>query len=133
MPSSSVKLQDFVDNAKAFGDISPILNVGGYSLEPARTAMNDAMTDFLADYPYKFNEFNLPFFYTNSYQQDYSLVNPDGSSVANLAWLQQGIAVNINSTALGKPYTWVQVGRSQSQSTANLGYGLAANALAPIF
>jgi hypothetical protein len=133
MPKSDVTLQDFVDNAEDYGDIAPVLNVGGHSLEPARTAMNDAMTDFFADYPYKFNEFNLPFFYTNSYQQDYVSLNADGSSVTNLAWLQQGIAVQINSTALGKPWTWVQVGRSQIQSTANLGSGLAANALAPVY
>lgn len=338
MPQSNITLQDFVDNAKAFGDIKAVLEVGGYSLEPAATAMNDAMTGFLADYPYKFNEINLPFFYTNSYQQDYALVtglpvaNPvtqsfqfrlegtdssfsftipvsvgqrvaftivngsgtgapndvedslgntiievatqigggdnhqttvykmsvlnggsdtitvtfpadrtalvqgviltgvgdpitttpaiidansthwsslpitttqssvliafdvaygppasiadsfisletglvssvqldtayqiqlsagtytsswsqgnsvewitsilaypiqqAGESITNLSWLQNGIAVNINSSALGKPYSWVEVGRSQLQSTANLGGGLAANALAPIF
>src|ERR1700675_3527898 len=100
MPKSDVTLQDFVDNAEDYGDIAPVLNVGGHPLEPARTAMNDAVTDFFADYPYKFNSMNLPFFYTSSYQQDYVLVNHDGSSVTNLAWLQQGIAVQINSTAL---------------------------------
>jgi hypothetical protein len=133
MPKSAVTLQNFVDNAESFGDIKPVLTVGGFSLEPACSAMNDAMSDFLADYPYKFNQFNLPFIYTNSWQQDYVLLNPDGSSVTNLAWLQQGIAVQINSTALGKPWTWVQVGRSQTQSTASLGSGLAANCLAPIY
>jgi hypothetical protein len=133
MPQSEVTLQDFVDNAESFGDLAPVLNVGGHSLEPARTAMNDAMNRFFADYPYKFNEFELPFFYSNSWQQDYALIDEDGNSVTNLAWLQQGIAVQINSTALGKPWTWVQVGRSQIQSTANLGSGLAANALAPVY
>jgi hypothetical protein len=133
MPKSAVTLQVFVDNAQSYGDIKPVLTVGGFSLEPACSAMNDAMNGFLADYPYKFNQFNLPFFYTNSWQQDYVLVNPDGSSVTNLAWLQQGIAVQINSTALGKPWTWVQVGRSQIQSTANLGSGLATNCMAPIY
>jgi hypothetical protein len=133
MPQSAVTLQNFVDNAEDFGDLAPVLNVGGHSLEPALTAMNDAMNRFFADYPYKFNQINLPFFYTNSWQQDYVLINPNGSSVTNLSWLQQGIAVQINSTALGKPWTWVQVGRSQIQSTANLGSGLAANALAPIY
>src|ERR1700737_3833809 len=109
MPASNVTLQAFVNNAKSFGDLKPVLTNSGWEADPACSAMNDAMTGFFADYPYKFSEFLLPFFYSNSYQQDYVLVNPNGSSVTNLAFLQTGIAVNINSTALGKPYTWVQV------------------------
>jgi hypothetical protein len=120
VPKSAVTLQNFVDNAMAFGDLKPVLTASGYSLEPATTAMNDAMNGFLADYPYKFNTFDLPQFYTNSWQQDYALVNPNGTTLTNLSWLQRGICININSTAIPKPWSWVEVGRDQTQSTASL-------------
>jgi len=115
MPKSATTLQNFVDNAMDFGDIEPVLTAGGHSMEPARTAMNDAMNGLLADYPYKFNEFNLPAFYTNSWQQDYAI-----PGLTTLSWLQKGICVNINSTALGKPWAYVQCGRDQQQSTSSI-------------
>jgi hypothetical protein len=111
--ASTVTLQNLVDNAQAFGDLAPVLNVGGFSLEPARTAMNDAMNGFLADYPYKFNGFNLPLFYTNSWQQDYAI-----PGLTTLAWLTRGTCVNISSTAIPKPWSWVEVGRDQQSTTA---------------
>jgi len=111
----AVTLQQFVDNAQAFGDIAPVLNVGGYSLEPARTAMNDAMNGFLADYPYKFNNFDLPPFYTNSWQQDYAI-----PGLTTLAWLTRGVCININSSAIPKPWSWVEVGRDQQKTTASI-------------
>ena len=113
--ASTVTLQNFVDNAQAFGDLAPVLNVGGFSLEPARTAMNDAMNGFLADYPYKFNGFNLPPFYTNSWQQDYAI-----PGLTTLAWLTRGVCININSSAIPKPWSWVEVGRDQQKSTASI-------------
>ena len=113
--ASTVTLQMFVDNGQAFGDIAPVLNVGGQSLEPARTAMNDAMNGFLADYPYKFNGFNLPLFYTNSWQQDYAI-----PGLTTLAWLTRGIAVNLSTTSIPKPWSWVEVGRDQQKTTGSL-------------
>lgn len=113
--ASTVTLQNFVDNAQSFGDLNPVLNAGGYSLEPARTAMNDAMNGFLADYPYKFNGFNLPLFYTNSWQQDYAI-----PGLVTLAWLTRGVCDNISSTAIPKPWSWVEVGRDQQSTTASI-------------
>jgi len=113
--ASTATLQKFVQNAKAFGDIRPVLEVGGYSTEPATTAMNDAMNGFLADYPYKFNGFNLPPFYTNSWQQDYAIVG-----LTTLAWLTRGTCININSSAIPKPWSWVEVGRDQQKTTASI-------------
>jgi hypothetical protein len=113
--ASTRTLQNFVDNAQAFGDLRPVLNVGGFSLEPATTAMNDAMNGFLADYPYKFNGFNLPPFYTNSWQQDYAI-----PGLVTLAWLTRGVCVNINATGPNKPWSWVEVGRDQQHTTASI-------------
>jgi hypothetical protein len=115
MPKSTTTLQNFVDNALSFGDLNPVLTASGYSLEPGLTAMNDAMNGFLSDYPYKQNEFNLPQFYTNSWQQDYAI-----PGLTTLSWLQRGTCFNINSTALGKPQGYVQIGRDQQQQTSSI-------------
>jgi hypothetical protein len=115
VPKSTTTLQNFVDNAMSFGDIQPVLTASGFSMEPALTAMNDAMNGFFADYPYKFNEFNLPPFYTNSWQQDYAI-----PGLTTLSWLQRGTCFGINSTALGKPQGYVQIGRDQGQSSSGV-------------
>jgi hypothetical protein len=118
--ASTKTIQYFIDSAKSFGDIEPILNVGGWSPEPALTIANDVANAMLAEsFPYKWNAFNLPFFYTNSWQQDYALVYPDGiTSVTNLAWLQEGTAININSSSIPKATQPVEVGRTQAKNTS---------------
>lgn len=113
--ASTVTLQKFVQVAKSMGEIRPVLEVGGFEGEPATTAMNDAMNDFLANYPYKFNGFNLPEFYTNSWQQDYAI-----PGLTTLAWLTRGVCIDINSSAIPKPWSWVEVGRDQQKSTASI-------------
>lgn len=115
---STVTVQDICDLAQTFGDIEPVLNVGGFSKQPALTIANDVMNAICgAPFPHKWNEINLPVFYTNSYQQDYALINPDGTSVITLSWLERGIVININSTSLPKAYRQVECGRQLPQST----------------
>lgn len=123
---STVTLQQILDIQQAFGLIQPVLNVGGSSNQPFLTACNDVMNAICAvDFPHKWNEIVLPTFYTNSSQQDYAVVYPDGSTVTTLSWLARGIAVDINSTSGAPlPYRDVEVGRQLPQATGtwyNLG------------
>lgn len=114
----TVTLQQIVDIAQTFADLEPIFNVAGFSSQPAITIANDVMNAMLSvPFPYKWNEINLPVFYTNSYQQDYAGINPDGSSILNLSWLERGIVININNTAQPKPYRNVECGRQLPQAT----------------
>jgi|SRR5208337_1985813 len=116
--ASTVSLQNVVDNALDFGDIKPVLTAGGHTTQPALAIANDVMNLMCSDFPYKWNEINLPQFYTNSYQQDYALINSDGSSVTNLAVLQRGIAVDILNPNPNKPVYYVEVNRDMQQDTA---------------
>lgn len=118
---STVTLQQIVDIAQAFGDLEPILNVPQSVMQPALTAANDTMNAIAATaFPWKFFETILPVFYTNSYQQDYTVVNANGSSLTNLAWLERGIVVDINNTANPKPFRTVETGRELGQATGTL-------------
>lgn len=198
---STVTLQDIVDIAQTYGQLQPILN-GNNPSQPALTIANDVMNAILATaFPWKWNELILPVFYTNSYQQDYSVVNSAGqtgslvlsavqdslngtaiytgtflgglnnayaglpfivagfttsanngtftclasnstqillknfaavaemhagtaisgaSSVNNLAWLERGIVVDINNTAIPKPFRTIEVGRQLGEATGTL-------------
>jgi hypothetical protein len=116
--ASSIKLQSVVDNAQAFGDLTPIFNVGGQTNQPALTIASDVMSEIVAQpFPFKWNEIVLPVFYTNSFQQDYAGINTDGSSITNLNWLERGIVVDINNTALPKPSALIETGRQLPQAT----------------
>jgi len=115
---STYTIQNIIDRVQSFGDIEPVLNVGGFSLEPALTIANDVMNAICATpFPHKWNSVGLPLFYTWSWQQDYALVNPDGSSVYNIEWLEDGTAINISSTSIPKPWCRVECGRSLPMRT----------------
>jgi hypothetical protein len=128
----TVTLQDEVDILQSFGDLEPILNVGGQTSRVILTAANNVMNAVCAvQFPWKWNEFNCPQFYTNSLQQDYSVVNPDGTSLTNLAWLERGIVIDVNNTAEPKPFRLVETGRELSQATGTVFNG--GNANSPMF
>jgi len=115
---SNTTLRDIIDHSVTFADIQPIFNVAGYEIEPARTIGDDVFTAICAvNFPHKWNRVNLPQFYTFSWQQDYALLNPDGTSVYNVEWLEQGMALNINNQNIPKKYTRVECGRSLPQRT----------------
>ena len=112
---SSITLQNVVDAVKSFGDIEPVLAVGGYSAQPALTIANDVMEAMLGtSVPWKFNRIQVPLFYTNSYQQDYAI-----PGLTNLSWLENGICVDVNNSAIPKPWAWCEVERDQLQSTTS--------------
>lgn len=115
---SNTTLQNIIDHVVTMAELEPIFNVGGYSIEPARTIATDVMAAICAvNFPHKWNQVELPQFYTFSYQQDYALVNPDGSSVYNVEWLNNGVAFDINNTTIPKPWVEVECGRSLPQRT----------------
>jgi hypothetical protein len=78
---SSIPLQHIVDTAQTYGDIEPILNVGGQTQTAALSIANTVMNAICGvNFPWKWNEFNTLPIYTNSYQQDYAMVLPAGVS-----------------------------------------------------
>lgn len=127
-----VTLQDIADFLQSFGDLEPILNVGGQTSKVMISAANIVMAAICGvPFPHKWNEFNTPQFYTNSLQQDYAVVNPDGSSLTNLGWLERGIVVDIQNTAEPKPFRFVETGRQLNQATGTVFNG--GNLNSPMF
>jgi hypothetical protein len=119
---STQTLQQMYDKVVTLGDVRPVLaDVAAYQLEPFVTIVTDVYSDIVGlPFPHKWNEVKLPLFYSNSFQQDYALVNPDGTSVFNVEWLQQGIVVEMTSTALPKPWGYAECVRAQAQATGSL-------------
>lgn len=112
---STVTLQNIADILTTMIDIQPILSVGGYSNLTMITIANDVMNEFCAQsFPWKWNEIQIPPFYTSSWQQDYAI-----PGLINLASLQRGICININNTSIPKPWGYVQVVREQTLSTSS--------------
>jgi hypothetical protein len=116
---STVKLQQIVNIAFSLGDIAPVANVAGNATLLPLTIANDVMNAICSvDFPWKWNEIFLPQFLTNSYQQDYAGIYPNGMSVTNLSWLERGIVIDINNNSEPKPFRMVEVGRQLPQATA---------------
>jgi len=119
---STYTIQNIIDRVVSFGDVEPVLNTGGMSMEPALTIANDVFNEICATpFPHKWNSSELPLFYTWSWQQDYALVNPDGSSVYIFEWLERGIALLISSTQIPKPWVRVECGRNLPARTGSFG------------
>jgi hypothetical protein len=117
MGNSTTKLQSVVDYARTMSDLSPVLATGGFSQEPALTIANDVMVAMLAKpFPWKWNRIRLPFFYTNSWQQDYALTNTN-----NLAWLEYAILIDINSTSEPKDKYTLETNRDLPESSVQYG------------
>jgi len=89
---------------------------GGQSLQPSLTIANHIMTEIVAEVMnWKWNRFNLPVFYTNSWQQDYAL------NVVNLGWLEHGYLVDINNTGLPKPVWPLEVVKDLEATSGQYG------------
>lgn len=119
---SKITLQKMLDKVLPLGDVKPVLaDVAGYQLEPFITICTDVYSDIVGvPFPHKWNEIKLPQFYTNSSQQDYALINSDGTSFFNMEWLEQGIVVEMTSTAQPKPWGFAECGRAQTQATGSI-------------
>jgi len=115
---STYTIQNVIDRIMAMPDVETTLNVGGFSQEPALTVANDVISEICGTaFPHKWNRGDLPVFYTWSWQQDYALINPDLSSVYAFEWMEKGIAINISSTQIPKPWVRVEAGRDLPQRT----------------
>jgi len=78
---SSVPLQQIVDIAETYGNLEPVLNVGGFTQTIALSIANTVMNAICSvAFPHKWNEFNIPPIYSNSNQQDYAVVNAPGAT-----------------------------------------------------
>lgn len=96
-------------------DLAPVFQsqVAGFSQEPGLTIINETLAYMCGtNFPWKWNEIILPPFYTSSYQQDYAGINPNGSSIENLGWLQAGDVLDVNNTAVPKAQPQVEVVRN---------------------
>lgn len=98
MPSSTVQLQDVVDDAQRIGELKPVLAVGGSSMQPALTIANIVMAELCSRrYNWKWNSFNVPPFQTISWQNDYAV-----PGITNLGWLENGVCIDINNSQIPK-------------------------------
>lgn len=98
MPATTTTLQNIVDYARTFGELSPVLGVSGYSMRPALDIANDVMQTILSQaFNWKWNRANIPVFYTNSNQQDYAMQE------TQLAWLEHAYALDFANTSNPKP------------------------------
>jgi hypothetical protein len=78
---STVTLQNIVDDCQTYGDLEPVINAAGFTQTVALSIANKVMTAICAvPFPFKWNEFNILPIYSNSFQQDYAVVNPAGLS-----------------------------------------------------
>ena len=118
---SQYTLQSAYDDLLARGDLDPGWDLAGYTVRPILNIANKTFKNLCGGegmFPWKWNQFNLPIFYFNSWQQDYALCNGNGgASLTNLAWLQEGIAIDINNPSMPKPWSRVETGRNQSRAT----------------
>lgn len=117
MGNSSTRLQQIVDHARCYPDLNPVLSTGGFSQEPALTIASDVLIAMLSKpYAPKWNRTRLPFFYTNSWQQDYAL-----PGITNLAWLEYGILIDINSTSEPKNKYTLETDRDLPETSVQYG------------
>ena len=118
---STYTAQNIYDDLVARGDLNPGWDEAGYTVRPIITILNTVYKQFCGGeglFPWKWNQFNLPQFYFNSWQQDYALVaGNSGASVTNLAWLQEGMAIDINNPSMSKPPAYIEVGRNTPRNT----------------
>ncbi|MGH7744531.1 MAG: hypothetical protein ACREQ5_06890 [Candidatus Dormibacteria bacterium] len=115
--NSSTQLQQIVDFAKTLPELNPILSTGGFSDQPARSIANRVMIDMLAArFPWKWNRFKIPPVYTNSWQQDYAL-----QTMNNLAWFENGVIVDINSTSQPKTKYPFEANRDLAETDVQYG------------
>jgi len=119
MPNSTTTLQKIVGFCKTFPDVAPIIQTpaGGLSNEPALTIASDTMIEMVSPAAnWKWNRFILPTFYTNGFQQDYAV-----PGVVNLGWLEHGVLIDINNTAIPKPVWPLEVVRDLEFTSTQYG------------
>lgn len=108
--NSTISLNDVVDDALSFGDLSPTLASGGLSTSPAISIANTVMQMLINGGPagqpfdWKWNRANMPAFPIISWQQDYFIPN-----LVNLYRLESCWASQVNQTSQPKAISQVEV------------------------
>jgi hypothetical protein len=78
---STIPLQHLVDTAQTYADLEPILTAGGQTATVALSCANTVMNTICSTpFPHKWNEYIIPPFYSNSFQQDYAVTMQPGLS-----------------------------------------------------
>jgi hypothetical protein len=119
MANSTTTLSKITQFCKTFPDLAPVIQTpaGGVSNEPALTIGSDVMTEIISQaFNWKWNRFMLPVFYTNGFQQDYAV-----PGIVNLGWLEHGVLIDINNTALPKPMWPLEVVRGLEFTSTQYG------------
>lgn len=117
MGNSTIPLQQIIDYARTNGELDPILPAGGFSQVKALAIASDTMNALLSEpFNWKWNRANVPPFYTISWQQDYATVN-----LNTMGWLEHGIVVDINNTALPKPIFPLEAVRDLERTSSQIG------------
>lgn len=99
MGNSTITVQDTVDLIATMGDVNPQANPGAFATNLILTIANDTMSDLCSErFNFKWNSKNAPSFLTNSWQRDYPQIG-----LKDVAWIEAGIWVEINSTSLPLP------------------------------
>ncbi|MCU1305170.1 MAG: hypothetical protein JWQ87_5454 [Candidatus Sulfotelmatobacter sp.] len=131
MPSSSISIQLCVDDALRFGDIKPVLQAGGSSMEPALTIANIVMAEICSkQFNWPWNSFNVTPFCTNGWQNDYcsgGVQLPNGQwinnpcNLNNLGWIESGVIIDINSSSIPKRKFPLEVGGAMLPTSSSYG------------
>ena len=121
--SSTISLQECIDDASTLGDVAPALATGGMSFSPALSIANDVM-QFLINggpgaqpYNWKWNRINCPPFMTISLQQDYFI-----PGLWNLGWIENAWAVYINQTSVPKQKVYLEAHKDLEVTYYQTGY-----------
>jgi len=121
--NSSITLQQVCDDSLSLGDVAPALATGGMSDAPALSIANDVILTMINGGPlgqpfnWKWNRFNLPPFFTISYQQDNFIPN-----LVNLGWIESAWASNINQTSIPKQNVPLEAHKDLMVTYAQTGY-----------
>lgn len=99
MGNSTISVQDTLDLIATMGDVNPQANPGAYATTLVLVIANDTMSDLVSRrFNFKWNSKDATPFLTNSWQQDYPQLG-----LNDVAWLENGVWVDINSTSLPLP------------------------------
>ncbi len=108
--ASTIRIIDIVNEIKAHPAVVPLLGSAPGAF-PALSIANDILQRMIAQsLPWKFNRALVTPFLTVALQQDYLT-----SAVTDLAWLEQGWAIDINNTAIPKPVRGLETVRDLQQ------------------
>jgi hypothetical protein len=99
MGSSTTSLQSVVDLMATMGSLSVAQAAGGYTTLTWLSIANDVVNDLVSQkFNWKWNQFRIPSFWTNSYQCDYATISQQG-----IGWIESGMWTDINNTSLPLP------------------------------